>query len=117
MTSIELSKARALSAPGFAIAVSRAGGTCFLAVSGELDMATGPQLRATLDAESDGGAPIVVDLASLDFIDITGLRVLLDAADQATAKGHDFEVRNPSAPVRRLLELTGLGGALPIRRD
>jgi anti-sigma B factor antagonist len=116
MTSIELPKIRALRDPGLAIAVSRDGGTRVLVVSGELDMATAPHLRAALDAESERDAPTLVDLASLDFIDMTGLRVLLDAATDAAAKGQAFEVLNPSPAVSRLLELTGLGGRLSIRR-
>jgi anti-sigma B factor antagonist len=116
MASIELSQVRSLREPSFAITISRVGDTCLLAVSGELDMATARQLRAALDAESEGDAPIVVDLAALDFIDITGLRALLDAAGHAAAKGLGFEVLNPSASVRRLLDLTGLGSGLSIRR-
>jgi anti-sigma B factor antagonist len=116
VTSVELSQARTLREPSFAIAVSRAGDSCCLAVSGELDMATAPRLRAALDAGLERDASMVVDLASLDFIDMAGLRALLDAAARAGANGRRFELLNPSPAVGRLLELTGLGGRLSIRR-
>jgi anti-sigma B factor antagonist len=116
MTSIELSQAKAISEGGLAIAVSRDGESRLLVVRGELDMATVPHLGAALDAESERDAPIVVDLASLDFIDMTGLRALLDAAAQAATKAQAFEILNPSPAVERLLELTGFGSRFSIRR-
>jgi anti-anti-sigma factor len=116
VASIEHAQARTLREPSFAIAVSRAGDSCSLVVSGELDMATAPRLRAALDAELERDASMVVDLASLDFIDMAGLRALLDAAAHAGANGRRFDVLNPSPAVDRLLELTGLGRRLSIRR-
>jgi anti-anti-sigma factor len=64
-----------------------------VAVAGELDVATAPTLRALLDAESVR----VVDLSGVTFIDVAGLRVLLER--------RHLLVRSPSRPVRRLIEL------------
>jgi anti-anti-sigma factor len=69
-----------------------------VAVVGELDVATAPTLRALLDAESVR----VVDLSGVTFIDVAGLRVLLER--------RHLVVRSPSRPVRRLIELCGRAG-------
>jgi anti-anti-sigma factor len=75
-------------------------------VRGELDMATARELQnGLIDAEQNGRSRFVLDLSGLEFIDSTGLRVLLEAASRAGERGARFAVV-PSKPVRRLLELT-----------
>ena len=55
-----------------------------LVLHGELDIATAADVRAALAQHRDGQASIVVDLHDLEFIDSSGLRLLLELnADQA----------------------------------
>ncbi|MGH2947993.1 MAG: STAS domain-containing protein [Solirubrobacteraceae bacterium] len=80
---------------------------CVIYVSGEIDIATSPQLQRALDEAieaSDG--PLVVDLSAVGFIDVSGLRVLRSTVRRAGAR--KFGVASPSAAVRRLLEITGI---------
>ena len=55
-----------------------------LHVVGEVDMATGPQLRQEIVREvSQGSSHIVVDLQNVDFIDSTGLGILVGGVKRA----------------------------------
>ena len=77
-----------------------------IAVAGELDIATAPELCARLDASRSGRRPrLLVDLTDVDFCDSTGLRALLGAASEVRAHGGRFAIVCPPAgDVARLLE-------------
>lgn len=80
-----------------------------LAVSGELDLASAPVLEEHLaEAFRSAGGAVIVDLRELEFIDSTGLSVLVKAHQQAQETGCDFGIVNGGAQVRRLLSLTGV---------
>ncbi len=86
-----------------------------LCVSGELDLATTPQLEqqaSTLLA--DGARSIVIDLANLNFIDSTGLRLLLLLSRQAADDGWAMLITGPSEQVQTILKITGTAAELPI---
>ena len=79
-----------------------------LTVRGELDMASGPQLEEAVDAairESVGA--FVIDLSDLEFIDSTGLQVLLRARGLLAREDRALAVVCPHGPVRRVFELSG----------
>jgi anti-anti-sigma factor len=57
---------------------------------------------------------VLVDLDELEFIDISGLRVLLKAADAASCDGSAFTVTRGSPAVRRLFALVHVDGQLPV---
>jgi anti-sigma B factor antagonist len=66
--------------PPFDLSATTDGEWAVLAVSGEVDLATGPALRERLNELADGGArQVVVDLRQVDFLDSIGLGVLLAA--------------------------------------
>lgn len=80
-----------------------------LAVSGEVDLYTAPQLKEAIDGALSAETPhLVFDLADLGFIDSTGLGVLVGALKGAEAMGGDVTLRNPSASTRKVLEIGGL---------
>jgi anti-sigma B factor antagonist len=87
-----------------------------LRVQGELDQATVPDLEVPLAAaiESDADA-ILVNLTNCEFIDSTGLGLLVNARDRVTIdNGRQFGVCCPHAQVRRLLEITGIDQAVDL---
>jgi anti-sigma B factor antagonist len=94
-------------------------GVRVIAVAGELDIATAPQLCARLDATRVGRRPrLLVDLSAVDFCDSTGLRALLGAASEVRAHGGRFAIVCPaSGDVARLLEIVGAGEWLAIHSD
>lgn len=80
-----------------------------VAVTGEVDVHTAPELRAELNRLlTDGARDIAVDLEGVEFIDSTGLGVLLGAHRQATEAGGTFEVRTTSERILKLLRISGL---------
>ena len=81
-------------------------GATVLIVRGELDVASSPQLAAALNRlDRDSGA-VLLDLSRLEFIDVTGLRVLLDAQERARRAGVALRVVKASRGVRKLIKLT-----------
>ena len=92
---------------------TREGVTHVVELLGELDIAGAPQLEAELLAvEASDAETIVVDLSSLEFIDSTGIRMLLMASDRCSAERRLTIVRGPKK-VHRIFELTDLVSRLP----
>lgn len=76
---------------------------------GELDMSTAPQLREELARlASDGATQVTVDLSELQFVDSTGLSVLIGGLKRLREQGGDMALRSPTPGTRRVLEITGL---------
>jgi len=89
--------------------VSERNGWAVLAVSGEVDVATVPRLREQLHSlVAQGSHRIVVDLEGVEFLDSTGLGVLVGALKRVRA--HDGELRLvcTQSRVRKVFEVTGL---------
>jgi anti-anti-sigma factor len=83
--------------------------TAVVVVSGELDVASGPALEQELaSAEASDAQLVILDLRDLDFIDSTGLSILIKAHQHAEASGRRFAVVRGRSQVQRLLGLTGL---------
>lgn len=82
---------------------------------GDLDMATASELRQTLAAIL-GKAPVrvTIDLSGLDFVDSTGIGVLVGGFRRAKDEGCDFSLRFPNRPVKKVLHLTGIDQMMPI---
>ena len=101
--------------PPFAIVVVEAGDTVRLVLSGELDIATAPLLDAAIRAaEAGAAASILLDIAGVPFIDSSGLRALISAADRAAADGGRIAITNAGPQAVRLFELSGAARRLPI---
>jgi anti-sigma B factor antagonist len=84
-------------------------------VEGEVDIATAPLLRTALFDALDGRAGCVVaDLGGVDFIDSSGLHVIIDAQNIAFEQGADLILRAPRPNVVRVFELVCLRELLTI---
>ena len=82
-------------------------------VSGELDLATVPQLSAAV-AEHGDASLLVLDLTAVTFIDSTGVRVLIEADRACARSGSRLVVLAGDGPVRRMLGLCELDGRLAL---
>jgi anti-sigma B factor antagonist len=85
------------------------GAAAGLAVRGQVDMATAPELTDRLDAAiRESAGPFVLDLSGVDFLDSTGLGVLLRGRGLLGREDRALAVICPHGPVRRVFELSGL---------
>jgi len=97
----------------FQVEVRRNGAAAVVAVSGELDLASGPELEAELDQLTGPGLQLVViDLRGLDFMDSTGLSILVRAHQRLAGEGCEMGLVKGSQQVQRLLDLTGVAERL-----
>jgi len=95
--------------------VTHLDGSVLVALAGELDIATSPQLRAVVaETVSPHLRHARLDVGGLTFVDVVGLRALVDAQQMVTAAGADFQllsVNDFTLKVIRLAGFTELAGA------
>jgi stage II sporulation protein AA (anti-sigma F factor antagonist) len=91
----------------FSVEIEHLDGTVLVRPSGELDLATAPELERVLDHLIDEDQVVVVDFSEVTFADCAGLRPIRWALQQR----HPVRLRtSPAHPlVERVLEMTGLG--------
>ena|ERR1700710_1867165 len=83
-------------------------------VRGELDLATAHDLeRELIKVEDTDALSIILDLSDLQFIDSTGVRVLLSAHARSRANSNRLTLLRGSAAVQRVFEVTGILNLLP----
>lgn len=84
--------------------------TVVVTVTGELDMATVPQLRATLTAVIDSQPPrtLTIDLAGVSLLDAAAMTALVQIYQYAREQHIAFGLVNPRPLVRRMIEVGGL---------
>lgn len=78
-------------------------------VRGEIDMQTAPKLEGAIDDVIANGARLVtLDLEAVDFLDSSGLRVILGASNKLDELDGQLLLEGASSAVERVLELTGV---------
>jgi anti-sigma B factor antagonist len=103
----------AVSSPGFSLKVGADGDRDTLAIVGELDLATAPELAARAEQICAEGRELVFDLSELAFIDSTGLLTILKTRELCAERRCGFFLTPGPPAVQRLFELTGLLERLP----
>jgi anti-anti-sigma factor len=104
---------RAPNLGSLALRSERRGDAYVIVLVGELDLDGAPRLEEELlSAEATDAASIVVDLRELAFIDSTGLRLLVMAAERSQSNGRFTILRGPKE-VHRVFEITDLVSRLP----
>ena len=83
-------------------------------VVGEIDISTVTRLRDRLFEMAASGAPLVVDLGQVSFIDSVGLATLVGAAKRAAEHGGSLQIACARPKIRELLRLTGLDRRIPL---
>jgi anti-anti-sigma factor len=106
--------------PFQASAIDLDGGVRLLTIQGELDLSTASQLEGPLEAavEAADGA-VLIDLAECQFIDSTGIALIVRAwqrVDAAAGNGGKggLVLCCQNEQVRRVLEVTGLEHSLRV---
>jgi anti-sigma B factor antagonist len=92
--------------PPSEIRESRVGGWLRLSVTGELDLGSSPALEERLAGLRAQKRPVSLDLSRLEFMDSTGLHLLIRAFAEAEADHWELQIeRDVSPQVKRLFEL------------
>jgi len=93
-----------MSAPLWDISVEDDGTTIVVRPVGEIDSYTAAQVDAHLRGGGNGHTAIVLDVSQVEFMDSTGLTMLIHAHRREPER---FALRGNSPAVERLLELSG----------
>jgi anti-sigma B factor antagonist len=93
-------------------------GVRVIAIRGELDLSTAPALEPVLEEALSGSEPVVVDLTECEFIDSTGIALVVRAWQRIEGDGGEGRRRlivcSSNQQVGRVLEISGLGQTIPI---
>lgn len=84
-----------------------------VSVEGQIDSHTVTSIDDAL-AGVDAEQAVTIDLSGVSFIDSSGLRVLVRADKRQSGGGGSLTIANPSEPVARLLQITGLDATLTV---
>ena len=89
-----------------------------LTVQGEVDVYTAPLLRQKLVELADSGVPrIIINLEPVDFLDSTGLGVLVAALNRLRRQDGDVELICSQSRILRVFEITGLTRVFTIHQS
>jgi anti-sigma B factor antagonist len=89
-----------------------------LELEGEIDMHFAPVLRRLLQGKRDASCPaLLLDMSAVEFIDSTGLAVILEYVRDTSAYDGRFCIGGVSANLRTIFEIVRLDRAIPIYRD
>jgi anti-anti-sigma factor len=88
------------------IDVDQVDGLTAVTATGEIDLASAPELRAALEPIT---GRVVVHLDEVTYLDSSGIAVLVAQHHRLASDHGRLVLRGPNAAVRRTLELTGLG--------
>ena len=93
----------------FGVSIVHVDGHSNVRVTGEIDLANASELGQRLTfVVAAGTGDVDVDLSDVTFLDSSGLAALLTARQRLHDKHHRLRVRNPSKPVLRIFELSGV---------
>ncbi len=89
--------------------------TLYISLSGELDEMCAGFTRNELDAllNSTTAKQIVIDLSELDFMDSTGIGVLIGRYKKMKANNIPIFICNPNKHIEKIFQMTGLYEIMP----
>jgi anti-sigma B factor antagonist len=95
--------------------VHKEGDRSVLEVAGEIDVYTAPKLREKLiELVSEGSYDIVVDLEKVDFLDSTGLGVLVGGLKRVRNHDGSLQLVCTQEKILKIFRITGLTKVFPI---
>lgn len=92
-------------------------GDLIVRLTGDIDHHSAPGIREEIDRELDRIRPkkLILDLGSTDFMDSSGLGLILGRLRKTQEQGTALVLANPSVPILKILRLAGVENALDIR--
>lgn len=93
----------------FTIEATEVNGWVVVQCRGEIDLATNAELRSTLSQYTAlGDTRLVVDLSSVDFLDVTGIGILIRAVHMIRRQGGHMKLVITNPAILHTLDLMGL---------
>ena len=93
-------------------------GATVLFLRGEIDVYTAPRLRQSIVDLVEAGTPhIVVDMSRVDFLDSTGLGVLVEGLKRIRSREGTLSIIATQEKILKIFDITGLNKAFPIYRS
>ena len=94
---------------------SKQGETNVVSLRGEIDVYTAPRLRqALIDLVEGGAKDIVVDMDRVDFLDSTGLGVLVGGLKRVKSNEGEMKLVVTQDRIMKIFDITGLSKVFPI---
>ena len=94
---------------------SKQGDTSVISLRGEIDVYTAPRLRqALIDLVEGGATHIVVDMSAVDFLDSTGLGVLVGGLKRVKSNDGELRLVVTQDRIMKIFDITGLAKVFPI---
>ena len=102
--------------PPLRVTTTASGPTTVLHLAGDLDLATCGQLRGCIRDVLDSSRVrrLVLDIGGLEFVDVTGMNVIVDAQRILSSDGGTLALRSPRPMVLRMLKLLALDEVVPV---
>ncbi len=97
------------------VETTKRGDASMVGLRGEIDVYTAPRLRqAIVDLVDGGERRIVVDMEGVDFLDSTGLGVLVEGLKRAKTNDGDLSIVATHDKILKIFDITGLNTVFPI---
>jgi len=104
--------------PDLSVAIRSEGSRTVVAVSGEIDVYTAPKLREHLiDLVASGQYQLIVDLEAVDFLDSTGLGVLVGGLKRVRSHDGSLHLVCSQDRILKIFRITGLTKVFPIHAN
>lgn len=88
-----------------------------LVLNGEVDVYTAPKLKDELmPLVEKENHEVMIDLSHVDYMDSTGLGVIIGALKSSKSKQGQLKLRNATARLNRLFKITGLAEVMDIKQ-
>lgn len=92
-------------------------GSVVVNVAGEIDATNAGRLQEYLTAAGRSGLPLVLDFASVTFMDSMGLLILARLDEELRARGSRLLLAAVQGPAARILTITGVDEVLDLHPD
>ncbi|MFJ8142758.1 STAS domain-containing protein [Streptomyces sp. NPDC096013] len=99
-------------AGGLSAVTTERDGIRVISLEGEIDHHNGPVLQQALQASADRGPRVVIDLRGVQFMDSSGINLLLAAHHDLTKAGGWLRLAAPTPAALRPIQLVGIDAVI-----
>ena len=92
------------------------GANATIALTGNLTVASAPDLEASLNSLPEDVTNVTLDLTDLEYVASAGLRIIVASEKSLREKGGSICLAHPNEEVMEILDITGLVDILEIKQ-